>query len=114
MDQMPDVDPSFTWIETSWGVALPCAPLQAVARHAFTTRHLELTGPNGWNELGAAVGLPGGSVVRVKQIHGARVLLVPDGVDARALAANEADALITRNPSVALSVRVADCSPILL
>jgi polyphenol oxidase len=48
------------------------------------------------------------------QVHGARVLEVKAGDDPEHIAEQEADALFTAAPEVALGVRTADCAPILL
>jgi YfiH family protein len=49
----------------------------------------------------------------VRQVHGARVLAVDAGSLA-AVCGSEADALVTADPAIALSVRVADCAPVAL
>ncbi|MBI4476990.1 MAG: peptidoglycan editing factor PgeF [Acidobacteria bacterium] len=55
-------------------------------------------------------------LLRVRQVHGTAAIVVPNGDlhlwrdDSRP----EADAIITADPSTALAVQVADCTPILL
>jgi YfiH family protein len=49
----------------------------------------------------------------VRQGHGARVLTV-DAASLGAVSGSEADALVTADPAIALSVRVADCVPVAL
>jgi YfiH family protein len=78
-------------------------------RHGFETR----TG-----RLADVVPTP---IARLHQVHGADVLLLPDGNGAlepflRPLAADrpEADALITDRPGATVAVAVADCLPMLL
>ncbi len=58
----------------------------------------------------AALGVP---LLTVHQVHGDRVLTVDAATDPVALAAEQADALVTTVPGVALAVRVADCLPVL-
>ncbi|HET6522448.1 MAG TPA: peptidoglycan editing factor PgeF, partial [Geminicoccaceae bacterium] len=58
------------------------------------------------------LGTPPGSLCTVRQVHGREVAVVR-GPDA-ALAATEADALVTDRPGVTLGVLTADCAPVLL
>lgn len=71
----------------------------------------DLAGAGDRARLAAELGVP---VVGVHQVHGARVVAVPAGADAAAIGAERADALVTTARAVALSVRVADCVPVLL
>ncbi|GIG38557.1 peptidoglycan editing factor PgeF [Cellulomonas phragmiteti] len=57
--------------------------------------------------LARRVGVP---VEYATQVHGADVVLVPDGRDGD----RRADALVTVSPDVAVAVYVADCAPVLL
>ncbi len=61
----------------------------------------------------AAVGAPERLYV-ARQIHGARVVEVRAGDDARALADVEADGLVSAAPGITLGVFVADCIPALI
>ena len=54
------------------------------------------------------------AVYRASQVHGTRVLDVPPDVAPEALAAEEADALVSTRPGRAVAVRTADCVPLLL
>lgn len=58
----------------------------------------------------AALGVP---VLGVQQVHGRRVVVVSAG-DPAGLADERADALVTAERGLGLSVRVADCLPVLL
>jgi hypothetical protein len=103
--------------------------------HAFSTRvggvspapfdSLNLGNPNGcpvqddyehvwenYRRLQAAAGCAGGELCRVHQVHGADLVRAEPGVpfDNKA----KADALVTSDAARVLSVRVADCVPILL
>ena len=106
-------------MQESWGAALRCRPLTEVAPHCFSTRQLTLEGVRhedqaGWNHLARALGVELGSLVRMRQIHCADVF-VAGGLHAKAFSDwPEADIAVTDDPFVALTVRVADCVPILL
>ena len=85
--------------------------------HGFSTRfnatggRLDLgrdTTPALWAEVAAAVGVPGGAVARVHQVHGAGLFEVDGGG-----VAGKGDALLTTTPGVILAVRTADCVPVL-
>ena len=112
MASLPVVDNAFEWQQAPWGQALVCRPLSKVARHLFTTRHLQLTGADGWSALAASLGVAPGRIVRLHQVHGASVVVVKAA--AAASPPVEADAAVGDDPSVSLAVRVADCAPILL
>ena len=62
-----------------------------------------------WSGLAVPLGFKGHEVARLHQVHGRTVVEVVSGMDQ-----GEGDALITRTPGVLLSVRTADCVPILL
>lgn len=105
----------FRWQDGPAGLVLDCAPLALVARHAFTSRQLQLRGDaaDGWSRSAAAVGCAVDVLHRVRQVHGAAVRVVaaaePDGA-----LRPEADALVTATAGQALAVVTADCVPILL
>lgn len=78
--------------------------------HGFSTRHADLA------QVDRFLGRPGLPVHRVNQVHGAEVLVV--GSDPATTVACSADALVAlrarvREP-IAVSVRVADCVPVLV
>jgi YfiH family protein len=56
----------------------------------------------------APASVPARRVIQVKQVHGARAVLARDAEG------QEADALVAREPGVAVGVRVADCVPLLV
>jgi hypothetical protein len=56
MVALPDVMSSFAWVQESWGPALVCEPLAAVARHVFTTRQLRLSTMEGAQRWRRALG----------------------------------------------------------
>jgi YfiH family protein len=113
---MPEPQPSggFEWTQAPWGRVLRCRPLAALAHHFFTARELMLRGDRQeWNTVAAHAGVRPEDLLGVRQIHGARVATASPERP-RPWIAPEADAIISNDPSAAISVRVADCVPILL
>jgi hypothetical protein len=118
---LPQPNGEFEWVQEPWGPALQCVPLANTCRHLFTTRALQLEGVrdesgNGWSTLTAAMGVKPGGLVRLRQVHGISVSDVR-GSEARPAAYDrwpEADIATTRDPSIAVSIRAADCVPVLL
>ena len=119
---LPKPSGEFEWVQEPWGTALRCRPLADVARHCFSTRELHLEGvradgPAGWAALANALGVELDLLARMRQVHCADVFEArrresrgPDPFSEWP----EADIAVTDDPSVALSVRAADCVPILL
>jgi YfiH family protein len=112
---------AFEWVQEPWGPALRCVPLSRIARHVFSTRHLQVPGARdeagqSWADLAAAVGVKRADLVRLRQVHGAVVF--ESSIRTRPSASYEdwpeADVAISNDPSVALTVRAADCVPLLL
>jgi YfiH family protein len=95
---------------------LVCEPLEAIARHGFTSRQLGLRpgegAGRGWAAVAASLGCDVARIGRVRQVHGAAVRVVPDGRARDDVP--EADAVVTAEPHTAVAVVVADCVPILL
>ena len=108
---LPVVPDSFRWTRESWGAALRCVPMEAVAPHLFSTRQLALTGPADSPELSAAADAD--RIAMVSQVHGRRVVAIRDAAS-MPLLATEADALISVAPRIAVAVRAADCVPLLM
>lgn len=73
-------------------------------RHFFGTRH----------DAGEAVRPGARAVVAVKQVHGKDVLLIDRPVEAEPVFEGGWDALATNQPDVLLTVRTADCVPVLV
>ena len=107
---LPSVPDSFRWSEETWGAGLRCVPLETLAPHVFTTRQLQLSSAADERLLGAAVGAE--RVAMLTQVHGADVVAVRPGEWPER--SQTGDALISRQPVVAVAVRVADCAPVLL
>jgi polyphenol oxidase len=105
----------FAWRDTPAGVCLVSADLASLADHVFTTRDLQFLGgpidPD-YERLGAAFGVSGERVVRVRQVHGRVVMCVRPGEASGAL--SDADAIVSTDPSRVIAVRIADCVPVLL
>jgi YfiH family protein len=88
-----------------------------MALHLYTTRHWALGmrtaggDQNGWEQVAAQLELESARLVRVRQVHGASVVVARD---ARGDAADEADIIVTDAPGFGLAVRAADCVPLLI
>lgn len=108
---LPAVPDSFYWTDEPWGPVLRCVPLDAVARHAFTSRQLRLSPTEGAAELAASVGAA--AVAQVSQVHGRAVAAVRDG-EPWPRPWPQADVLMSRDPTTAVAVRAADCVPLLM
>jgi hypothetical protein len=120
---MPEVDlpDAFAWTRYPWGPAIRCRALDGVADHCFTTRMPVIEpGPlipgDGWHRVALSMGVSPRNIVRLRQVHGTRVVSVrrhetfpPEAPDW-----NVGDIAATDHPQVAVCVRVADCVPILL
>jgi YfiH family protein len=102
---LPQPSGEFEWVQDSWGAALRCRPLAVVARHYFSTR---VDAPEA--TLAGALGVELQALVRMKQVHAADVF-VANGIPT---SQPEADIAVTDDPALALSVRTADCVPMLL
>jgi YfiH family protein len=123
----------FRWESESWGPALRCAALEPLVAHLFTSRALALgaSGPEGeaaWAALADSLGRRQSDVVRLRQVHGAEVI-VRRAKQAEAASPRHqspgtqeedrdrwpaADIVISDDPSLVLAVQAADCVPLLL
>jgi purine-nucleoside/S-methyl-5'-thioadenosine phosphorylase / adenosine deaminase len=118
--RLPQPNGLFEWVQEAWGPALRCVPLAKACRHLFTTRALELESvgdekAEGWSKLAAAMGVKPAGLVRLRQVHGIGVTNVQTFEAWQSYDRwPEADIATTRDPSVAVSVRAADCVPVLL
>ena len=120
---MPEVPlpGAFEWTRYPWGPAIRCRPLAALADHCFTTRAPvfgsgPLTPGDGWHRVALSMGVSTRFIVRLRQVHGTRVVSVgrPERVSARRAGLERRRHRGQRPSGVALSVKVADCVPILI
>jgi YfiH family protein len=104
----------WSWDATDVGEMLQHSGLAAIAPHVFSSRALEFRRePVGdYTKLATLFDVSERDVVRVKQVHGRVVVHVHAGTPVSADL--EADAIISTDPSRVVSVRVADCVPILI
>jgi hypothetical protein len=115
---LPD---AFQWTRYPWGPAIRCRALGPLADHCFTTRTPVLgAGPlvpgDGWHRVAQAMGVPAQSVVRMRQVHGTRVVMVrrEGGCPPEAPDRSVGDIAVSDDPRVVLCVKVADCVPVLI
>jgi YfiH family protein len=110
----PAVTADFEWRQAPAGRVLVAAPLMRVAPHLFSSRDASPPGVHApdYQAIAGSLGMDASDVVRVRQVHGRDVLVVREGDVIEPLA--EADALVTTDPARVVSVRVADCVPILI
>jgi len=89
--------------------------LEALATHLFTTRELQFRGESiaaDFDRVAAVFGCAGSDVLRVRQVHGRAVHIVSPGSPSGETP--QADAMVSTDPRRPITVRVADCVPILL
>ena len=111
----------FEWRQTPAGLALVCRALDPYALHVFTTRAWTLgSAPDGdraagWEEVARVLGVDVAHLARAHQVHGAAVVLHRADEPQRAAAALEqADIIVSDDPTLALTVQAADCVPLLI
>ena len=93
---------------------LRCRPLAGIADHFFTDGSLELRERDDeWDAVARLAGVGRDHLRLLRQVHG-RAVAVADADRSGPWHPPEADAVISRDPSFALVVRVADCAPVLL
>ena len=103
MPILPLVPDAFHWTDESWGAALRCRPLEAIAPHLFTTRQLELSSPADLERLAVAIGAR--EVAMVTQVHRAEVVVVRRDLP-RDAGRPEADVLVSDDPRVVAAPRL--------
>jgi hypothetical protein len=119
----PRANPAFHWTHETWGLALRATPLEPLAQHLFTSAQLRLpaqaTGPDrdrAWSAIAGSLGVSRDRILRVRQVHGRQVRVVPasaaTSLDAAALP--DGDAVVSNVAGAALAVVVADCVPLLV
>jgi hypothetical protein len=111
----PGGDDGFRFETGPAGRIVRCRALESLAEHLFTTRQLELRGDSveaDYARIGEALAAGADDVVRVRQVHGRTVLRVEPGIPV--IGSPEADAIVSSDPDRPISVRIADCVPVLL
>lgn len=108
---LPAVPDAFEWTHESWGGALRCTALAAIAPHLFTTRQLAFTSPDDERRLAEAIGAR--TLAMATQVHGRTVIVVRQGGELPAQRP-EADVFVSDAPDIAVAVRAADCVPLLM
>ncbi len=109
-----EVTSGFRWHQAAAGRTLVADALGPLATHVFTTRDLAFRDDEArdYERLGETLGVTPEAIVRVRQVHGRTVLVLKPGTPTVALI--DADAIVSTDPARAISVRVADCVPILI
>ena len=114
---LPSPAASFEWVQTPFGPALVCRTLQPIAPHLFTTRQWQLGlpatergGEASWNEVARALDVEPDRLMRVRQVHGAGVVMAREPVDVQL----DADIIVSHDRAIALAIRAADCVPLLM
>jgi polyphenol oxidase len=108
---LPVVSDPFYWTNESWGPALHCRAIDAIAPGLFTTRTLQLSSASDWSRLAESVNAS--TIVTLTQVHGNRAVMIRRG-HPLPVGQPEADVLVSDHPEVAIAVRAADCVPLLL
>jgi purine-nucleoside/S-methyl-5'-thioadenosine phosphorylase / adenosine deaminase len=110
----PQPNRGFSWTQAPWGSALVCEALLPFAPHLFTAGNLTLRDDaREWEAVAAAMGVPRTRIRLIRQVHGSAIAIATRRAEGP-WAPTEADVIISDDPSVAIAVRVADCSPILI
>ncbi len=85
MSNLPQPSEAFDWVQAAAGPALICRPLASLAPHIFTTRRWPLGSttaggddPAPWDDVARAVHVEPARLVRVRQVHGADVVIAED------------------------------------
>jgi YfiH family protein len=117
--RVPQPNGGFRWTQAGAGLALVCPALEPFAQHLFTTREWPL-GSGGapdeigaWDDVARALATDPRDLVRVKQVHGARVVVHRSG-DPRDPNRPPADIIVSDDPRAALAIQTADCVPLIL
>src|SRR5258708_14907094 len=116
---LPQPNQGFAWAQAAAGPALVCEALQPLAGHLFTTRGWTIgsaaadRADEGWAEVAQAIGVDPRALVRVRQVHGAAVLVLRSGDAYDFSHLHEADIIVSDDPVRALAIQTADCVPLL-
>jgi hypothetical protein len=111
---------SFDVVAHPWGRGLRCGTLPPAAGHLFSTRDVDVRAEAAgveaaWRAVATSLGVEPARLLRARQVHGCDVVAVHRGDGAPFEGPQPvADILVTDDPEVAVTVRVADCAPILI
>lgn len=116
---LPEPAAHFRWVDTDYGPALVCTPLERVAAHLFTTRSWTLGSAlpgdaSPWDEVAHAMDVGRAKLVRLHQVHGATIVVRRVGELRDVNHLPDADIVMTDDPSLALAIQTADCVPLLI
>jgi polyphenol oxidase len=126
MFTLPKPSGAFRWVQlpsldgAQGRPALVCDALTPFASHFFTTRGWTLGAPAvteaGWIEVAEAAGVDLPRLGRLRQVHGAAAVVLRSGehTERDEGELGEADIILTNDAARALTIRVADCLPILV
>jgi polyphenol oxidase len=109
------VDDQFRFEGSPAGLVLRSLQMNRLAPHLFTTRQLQFLGGTSDDDYGSVAnsfGVTAEQVLRVRQTHGALVAVARPDEPWPTLP--DADAIVSIDSSKVISVRVADCVPVLL
>ncbi|HVH27117.1 MAG TPA: peptidoglycan editing factor PgeF [Vicinamibacterales bacterium] len=115
--RLPQPNDTFQWVQVASRHALVCQALRPFAIHLMTTREWALGGRPGadenhaWTEVEHAMG---SALVRVRQVHGADVLVLRRDDELPTTWGPVADIVLSNNPGVAVAIQTADCVPLLI
>jgi YfiH family protein len=112
---LPVPDEAFAWVRSPARWGLVCRPLEALARHVFTSKSWRFgsgSGADAWREVAEAVDAHPDRLVRARQVHGAGVLVHRAGQPP--VSDSAADIIVGLDASAALAIRTADCVPLLI
>jgi polyphenol oxidase len=112
---LPQPSGRFEWLQVDAQPTLACEAMPRRAPHLITTRRWALgraqePDAGAWAEVERAIGRP---LVRVRQVHGADVLVRHAG-DAPARTMASADIIVSDDPTTAIAIQTADCVPLLI
>ena len=117
----PQPSGGFEWVQAAGSPALVCGALRPFAAHLFTTREWGLgsraaAADEDWQAVAASLGADSAHLARLRQVHGASVVVgrAGDAPRPRGEALPEADILISDDPSLVLAIQTADCVPLLI
>jgi polyphenol oxidase len=121
MFTLPKPNGGFRWVQLPGGPALVCDPLTPFASHFFTTRGWKLGEPaateESWVDVAEAAGVEPSRLGRLRQVHGSAAVVRRKGsghAERDEGNLDEADIVLTDDAARAITIRVADCQPILI